>query len=168
MAGPAAPRRIHPRHAHPSRGQSGDCRDIRRAGSAVVARPYGAGGPAGEAPGPRRGTGRAGLHCGRACVARGAGESPSCIRPGEPSRLSGPLRHRTSRYLNNRLEQDHRGIKLLPRLRRTPKLPTMPVPNAPTCSRRCAARAAYAQDRDRPQCPGDSLSAGGDGRSLPN
>ena len=89
---------------------------------------------------------------------------PRAIR----TELGKHVRHLTSRYLNNRLEQDHRGIKLLPRLRRTPKLPTMPVPNAPTCSRRCATRAAYAQDRDRPQCPGDSLSAGGDGRSLPN
>jgi putative transposase len=52
------------------------------------------------------------------------------------------VRHRTNRYLNNRLEQDHRGIKgrirpmfgfkhhigeaILPHPRRTPKFPPLP------------------------------------------
>jgi hypothetical protein len=64
-------------------------------GGVVVARSYGAGGLAGEAPGSRRGTGRAGLHHGRACrdtvVEQRAGAcfrtlaSPlHAIRPGEP------------------------------------------------------------------------------------
>src|SRR3984885_1661709 len=44
----------------------------------------------------------------------------------------------------------------------------MPIPYAPTCSRRSAALATYAENRDCPRCPGNSLSAGDEGRSLPN
>jgi hypothetical protein len=36
----------------------------------------------------------------------------------------------------------------LPRPRRAPKLPALPVPHAPTCSRGNAALAAHAQSRD--------------------
>jgi transposase-like protein len=91
--------------------------------------------------------------------------------------------HRTSRYLNNRLEQDHRGIKgrcstdawieehwisvaVLPRPRRAPKLPALPVPHAPTCFRGNAALAAHAQSRDSARHPGDGLSARQDGRNV--
>jgi|ERR1700723_2212834 hypothetical protein len=41
----------------------------------------------------------------------------------------------------------------------------MLIPYTPTCSRRSAALATYAENRD---CPGNSLSAGDEGRSLPN
>jgi hypothetical protein len=44
----------------------------------------------------------------------------------------------------------------------------MLIPNAGTCSRRSAALATYAENRDCPRCPGNSLSAGDEGRSLPN
>ena len=44
----------------------------------------------------------------------------------------------------------------------------MPIPYAPTCSRRSAALVAYAENRDCPRCPRDSLSPGVDGRNLPN
>src|ERR1700733_448361 len=44
----------------------------------------------------------------------------------------------------------------------------MPIPYAPTCSRRSAALATYAENRDCPRCPSNSLSAGDEGRSLPN
>jgi len=40
--------------------------------------------------------------------------------------LGGRVRHRTNRYLNNRLEQDHRGIKG----RRRPMLGFKSVPSA--------------------------------------
>ena len=82
---------------------------------------------------------------------------PRAIR----TELGRHVRHRTSRYLNNRLEQDHRGIKgestdawieehwigeaVLPRPRRAPKLPALQVPHAPTCSRGNAALAAHAR-----------------------
>src|SRR5262249_38869413 len=72
---------------------------------------------------------------------------PRAIR----TELGRHVRHRTNRYLNNRLEQDHRGIKgrcrpmlgieehwigeaVLLRSRRAPKLPALPVLHAPTCS----------------------------------
>ena len=44
----------------------------------------------------------------------------------------------------------------------------MPIPYASTCSRRSAALATYAENRDCPRCPGNSLSADDEGRSLPN
>ena len=44
----------------------------------------------------------------------------------------------------------------------------MPIPYAATCSRRSAALATYAENRDCPRCPGNSLSPGVDGRNLPN
>src|ERR1700733_1588972 len=44
----------------------------------------------------------------------------------------------------------------------------MPIPYAPTCSRCSAALATYAENRDCPRCPGNSLSAGDEGRSLSN
>ena len=36
---------------------------------------------------------------------------PRQLSPRDPDRAGPEVRHRTSRYLNNRLEQDHRGIK---------------------------------------------------------
>ena len=36
---------------------------------------------------------------------------PRQLPTGDPDQLGRHVRHRTSRYLNNRLEQDHRGIK---------------------------------------------------------
>jgi putative transposase len=104
---------------------------------------------------------------------------PRAIR----TELGRHVRHRTSRYLNNRLEQDHRGIKgrcrpmlglkstgsarrYLPRPRRAPKLPALQVPHAPTCSRGNAALAAHAQSRDRARHPGDGLSSRQNGRNV--
>src|SRR5687767_2608939 len=74
---------------------------------------------------------------------------PRAIRTG----LGRGVRHRTSRYLNNRLEQDHRGIKgryrpmrgfrvppigrpVLPGLRRALQLPPPPLPPQPARPRR--------------------------------
>src|SRR3984893_12128771 len=48
---------------------------------------------------------------------------------------------------------------VLPRPRRAPKLPALPVPHAPTCSRGNAALAAHARSRDSSRHPGDGLSA---------
>lgn len=81
------------------------------------------------------------------------------------------VRHRANRYLNNRLEQDHRGIKvplstdawlqehpvsqaILPRPRRTPKLPALPVPHAPTRSGGDAALSPHAPNGDCTRPPG--------------
>ena len=99
---------------------------------------------------------------------------PSAIR----TELGKHVRHRTSRHLNDRLEQDHRGIKDRCRPMRGMKSTVsaarycretlMPIPYASTCSRRSAALAAHAENRDCPRCPGDSLSPGVDGRNLPN
>src|SRR6516162_4234229 len=55
---------------------------------------------------------------------------------------------------------------ILPRPRRAPKLPALPVPHAPTCSRGNAALAAHAQSRDSARHPGDRLSARQDGRNV--
>src|ERR1700738_310342 len=55
---------------------------------------------------------------------------------------------------------------ILPRPRRAPKLPALPVPHAPTCFRGNAALAAHAQSRDSARHPGDGLSARQDGRNL--
>jgi integrase len=56
---------------------------------------------------------------------------------------------------------------LLPRLRRTAKASTMPIPYAPTCARRSAALATYAENRDCLRCPDNSLSVADEGRNLP-
>ena len=85
MAGPAAPRRVHPCHAHSSRGQSGHCRDLRRARGAVFAGTYGAGGPAGAQASPGRGAGHAGVHRGRAYRHTSVGEK------GQGAPLAHPL-----------------------------------------------------------------------------
>src|SRR5215469_6699905 len=55
---------------------------------------------------------------------------------------------------------------VLPRPRRAAKLPALPVPHAPTCSRGNAALAAHAQNRDSARHPGDGLSARQDGRNV--
>src|SRR5262252_4219687 len=55
---------------------------------------------------------------------------------------------------------------VLPRPRRAAKLPALPVPHAPTCSRGNATLAAHAQSRDSARHPGDGLSARQDGRNV--
>src|ERR1700751_5219639 len=64
------------------------------------------------------------------------------------------------------IEEHWIGEAVLLRPRRTPKLPALPVPHAPTCSRGNAALAAHAQSRDSARHPGDGLSARQDGRNL--
>src|ERR1700751_3322427 len=64
------------------------------------------------------------------------------------------------------IEEHWIGEAVLPRPRRAPKLPALPVPHAPTCSRGNAALAAYAQSRDSARHPGDGLSARQDGRNV--
>src|ERR1700741_4405400 len=64
------------------------------------------------------------------------------------------------------IEEHWIGEAVLPRPRRAPKLPALPVPHAPTCSRGNAALAAHAQSRDSARHPGDGLSARQDGRNL--
>ena len=106
---------------------------------------------------------------------------PRAIR----TELGKQVRHRTSRYLNNRLEQDHRGIKdrcrpmlglkstcisgtLLPRLWRTAnflRCRSHMRQHVPAAERRWRH---MRENRDCPRCPGNSLSAGDEGRSLPN
>ena len=95
----------------------------------------------------------------------GHGSYPRAIR----STLGRRVEHRTSAYLNNRLEQDHRGIKgrircmrgfkgfrlgraVLPRLRRTSQLLPSPHPPQPA----------------RPRLPPPSASAPPRGRSARN
>jgi putative transposase len=85
------------------------------------------------------------------------------------------VRHRTSRFLNNRPEQDHRGIKgrCRPMLgfkttmsarrycrgpRRTPKFPARPIPHAPTRSGGHASISSHAPNRDRTRHPGGRLT----------
>jgi hypothetical protein len=58
------------------------------------------------------------------------------------------------------------GEAVLPRPRRAPKLPALPVPHAPTCSHGNAALAAHAQSRDSARHPGDGLSASQDRRNV--
>jgi len=104
---------------------------------------------------------------------------PRAIR----TELGRHVRHRTSRYLNNRLEQDHRGIKSRCRpmlgLKSTGSARRYccghdelrnflrcRVPHAPTCSRGNAALAAHAQSRDRARHPGDGLSSRQNGRNV--
>src|SRR5215831_364710 len=55
---------------------------------------------------------------------------------------------------------------VLPRPRRAAKLPALPVPHAPTCSRGNAALAAHAQNRDSARHSGDGLSARQDDRKV--
>src|SRR5215813_2820229 len=55
---------------------------------------------------------------------------------------------------------------VLPRPRRAAKLPALPVPHAPTCSRGNAALAAHAQNRDSARHSGDGLSARQDDRNV--
>src|SRR4029077_16162551 len=64
------------------------------------------------------------------------------------------------------IEEHWIGEAVLPRPRRAPKLPALPVPHAPTCSRGNAALAAHAQSRDSAPHPGDGLSARQDGRNV--
>src|ERR1700739_1728739 len=64
------------------------------------------------------------------------------------------------------IEEHWIGEAVLPRPRRAPKLPALPLPHAPTCSRGNAALAAYAQSRDSARHPGDGLSARQDGRNV--
>src|ERR1700757_1033209 len=64
------------------------------------------------------------------------------------------------------IEEHWIGEAVLPRPRRAPKLPALPLPHAPTCSRGNAALAAHAQSRDSARHPGDGLSASQDGRNV--
>src|SRR5580700_157819 len=64
------------------------------------------------------------------------------------------------------IEEHWIGEAILPRPRRAPKLPALPVPHAPTCSRGNAALAAHAQGRDSARHPGDRLSARQGGRNV--
>src|SRR6202048_1977654 len=64
------------------------------------------------------------------------------------------------------IEEHWIGEAVLLRPRRAPKLPALPVPHAPTCSRGNAALAAHAQSRDSARHPGDGLSARQDGRNV--
>src|ERR1700761_5450937 len=64
------------------------------------------------------------------------------------------------------IEEHWIGEAVLPRPRRAPKLPALPLPHAPTCSRGNAALAAHAQSRDSARHPGDGLSARQDGRNV--
>src|SRR6476661_1736167 len=64
------------------------------------------------------------------------------------------------------IEEHWIGEAVLPRPRRAPKLPALPVRHAPTCFRGNAALAAHAQSRDSARHPGDGLSARQDGRNV--
>src|ERR1700726_4650609 len=64
------------------------------------------------------------------------------------------------------IEEHWIGEAVLPRPRRAPKLPALPVPHAPTCSRGNAALAAHAQSRDRARTPGDGLNSRQNGRNV--
>src|ERR1700722_9867860 len=64
------------------------------------------------------------------------------------------------------IEEHGIGEAVLPRPRRAPKLPALPVPHAPTCSRGNGALAAHAQSRDSARHPRDGLSARQDGRNV--
>src|SRR5712672_2358270 len=83
---------------------------------------------------------------------------PRAIR----TELGRHVRHRTSRYLNNRLEQDHRGIKS----RCRPMLGLKSTGSARRYCRGHAALAAHAQSRDSARHPGDGLSARQDRRNV--
>src|SRR5467141_1937634 len=64
------------------------------------------------------------------------------------------------------IEEHWIGEAVLLRPRRAPKLPALPVPHAPTCSRGNAALAAHAQSRDSARHPGDRLSVRQDSRNV--
>src|ERR1700730_1917692 len=64
------------------------------------------------------------------------------------------------------IEEHGIGEAVLRRPRRAPKVPALPVPHAPTCSRSNAALAAHAQSRHSARHPGDGLSARQDGRNV--
>src|SRR6266478_6172529 len=64
------------------------------------------------------------------------------------------------------IEEHWIGEAVLPRPRKAPKLPALPVPHAPTCSRGNAALAAHAQSRHSARHPGNGLSARQDGRNV--
>src|SRR5215469_15760513 len=64
------------------------------------------------------------------------------------------------------IEEHWIGEAVLPRPRRAAKLPALPVPHAPTCSRGNAALAAHAQNRDSARHSGDGLSARQDDRKV--
>src|SRR6266446_8022853 len=64
------------------------------------------------------------------------------------------------------IEEHWIGEAVLLRPRRAPKLPALPVPHAPTCSRGNAALAAHAQSRDSARHPGDRLSVRQDIRNV--
>src|SRR5712671_1659598 len=64
------------------------------------------------------------------------------------------------------IEEHWIGEAVLLRPRRAPKLPALPVPRAPTCSRGNAALAAHAQSRDSARHPGDRLSVRQDSRNV--
>jgi hypothetical protein len=84
--------------------------------------------------------------------------------------LGSRVRHQTNCYLNNRLEQDHRGIKgrcrpmlgfkSVPsaRSRRITELPPLSISHVPTRSRRCTARSQYAPDSHRARYPASCLN----------
>ena len=88
--------------------------------------------------------------------------------------LGSHVRHRTNRDLNNRLEQDHRGIKgrcrpmlgfksgsrqtILPRPRRTPKLPTLATPHAPPRPGGDATLSPHAPNSHRARYSGSCLN----------
>ena len=63
------------------------------------------------------------------------------------------------------IEEHWIGEAILPRPRRAQKLPALPIPYVPTCSRGNAAL-AHAQSRDYARHPGDGLSARQDGRNV--
>src|ERR1700719_1921482 len=64
------------------------------------------------------------------------------------------------------IEEHWISVAVLPRPRRAPKLPALPVRHAPTCFRGNAALTAHAQSRDSARHPGDGLSARQDGRNV--
>src|SRR5262252_7167212 len=64
------------------------------------------------------------------------------------------------------IEEHWIGEAVLLRSRRAPKLPALPVPHVPTCSRGNPALAARAQSRDSARHPGDRLSARQDSRNV--
>jgi transposase-like protein len=74
------------------------------------------------------------------------------------SELGGQVRHRTSRYLNNRLEKDHRGVKGRCRPMLGLKSTVSAVPDVATCSCCNTALATHAQGCDCPPYPGHRLS----------
>src|SRR5882757_6832194 len=64
------------------------------------------------------------------------------------------------------IEEYRIGEAILPRQRRAPKLPALPISHAPTRSRGNTALAAHAKSLDSARHPGDGLSARQDGRNV--